>query len=62
MRRDLRIQLREKAKLSVVKLLGEVMSSGEVLLLSGLGVDGSLEILNALIKACNQLKKEFKDE
>ena len=59
---ELRNSLQERAKIVILKVLGETIASGELLFLSGLGVDGNQEMLDALIKACKQLKKEMRDE
>lgn len=57
--RDLKDSLRAKGREQILLAITTVLGDGDVMFLSGLGVDGRQELLNSFIQVCNELKEEF---
>ena len=55
-------KLSKSAQLLLVNLLTQLLSEGDILILSLMGVDGRQKILDVFIKECQKLKEEFKDD
>ncbi len=54
-----RKRLAEKVKVSVMTSIAETLGEGDLIILSGFGIDGRKELLKAFIKECReQLKGE----
>ncbi len=54
-----RERVASKSKEAVLRIITEVLGEGDLIILSGFGIDGRQELLKALIKECeNQLKEE----
>lgn len=47
-----------KSKEAVMKAISEILGEGDLIILSGFGIDGRQELLKALIKECEEQLKE----
>lgn len=54
--------LKSKARNSAIEALTKALTSGDLLILSGFGIDGKNVMLDIFIEECTKLKEEEADE
>lgn len=55
-------RINQSAENLILGLISSLLSEGDVIILSLMGIDGRQKILDVLIEQCEKLKKEFEDE
>lgn len=60
--RDAEHRLRESAEALVPTVISKLLSDGDIMILSLMGIDARSKILDVFIEQCTKLKKELDDE
>jgi predicted transcriptional regulator len=56
---EIRQSLHEKARLAINDAIASVLAQGDLVILSVLGIDGRVEMLDIFIEECESIKKEI---